>query len=74
MTDDLDWQDRVIDEAAELDARLTKLTAFIDTKEFSALPRREREDLRSQRYYMENYLSVLRRRIARFRSELPPTL
>jgi len=59
-------QQRVIDEKAELDAKMDKLTAFIDTPIFSSLPAQEQERLVRQLHYMGHYTAVLGERIAAF--------
>jgi hypothetical protein len=62
-----DYQQRVIDEKAELDARLTKLSAFIDDgKVFVALPNPERERMIRQERVMLKYSEILGERIAAF--------
>lgn len=62
----LDYQQRVIDEKAELDARRVKLMAFKDKDNFAALPSREQELLNTQSHVMTMYSAVLGERIAAF--------
>lgn len=59
-------QQRVFDERADLDERLTKLNAFIDGKTFCALPVDEQARLQEQANHMASYLDVLARRINHF--------
>lgn len=61
-------QQRVVDEKAELDERLSKLTAFIaDTAGvFGTLPEDEQDRLIRQRTHMLDYTYVLGQRIAAF--------
>ena len=59
-------QQRVVDEKSELDAKIDKLTTFIDTPLFSGLPEAEQERLVRQLHYMGHYTAVLGERIAAF--------
>lgn len=60
-------QQRVIDEKAELDERLTKLYAFIaNSPIFRTLPPAEQHRLSQQSAYMQGYLNVLNERITAF--------
>lgn len=59
-------QQRVVDEKAELDAKIDKLTAFIDGPIFSGLPEAEQERLVRQLHHMGHYTAVLGERIAAF--------
>lgn len=59
-------QERVVQEKAELDARLERLVAFIGGATYRLLPEAERMDLRKQRTCMRNLSNILARRIARF--------
>lgn len=59
-------QQRVVDEKTELDAKLTKLSAFMDGQIFKALPEEERNRLIRQKEYMCDYSDVLAERIAAF--------
>jgi len=61
-----DYRDRVRAERAELHERLEKLTAFIDTDAYRALPLVERHDLSAQYTAMSAYRNTLDRRISRF--------
>lgn len=61
-----DFRDRVRLEKQELDEKIGKLTAFIESPEFDDLDASEREDLNSQLWAMNDYASVLERRISRF--------
>jgi hypothetical protein len=59
-------QTRVVDEKTELDAKMDKLTAFIDTPIFAGLPEAEQERLVRQLHHMGHYTAVLCERIAAF--------
>lgn len=60
-------QQRVVDEKAQLDERLTKLYAFIaNSPTFRELPPAEQHRLSQQSAYMQGYLNVLNERIAAF--------
>ena len=61
-----DYQARVIEERAELDARLTKLEAFLETEASRALPAADHEMLFRQRVAMDEYRAILDARIERF--------
>lgn len=60
------YQQRVIDEKAELDAKLQKLAAFRQTPACEALDWTERADLAIQQDAMTSYSLALGRRIGRF--------
>lgn len=64
------YQQRVIDEKADLDARLSKLAAFIDGNGeiYLGLSVSERHRLNEQRYFMTQYANVLAARIEAFQS------
>ncbi len=53
-----DYKDRVRVEQAELADRHAKLTAFLDTPVFEALPLVERADLFRQHNAMSDYLTA----------------
>jgi hypothetical protein len=57
--------DRLKVEAAELEARYEKLRPFLKTEAFAALPPVEQQDLKTQADCQEEYLWLLKRRIAR---------
>lgn len=59
-------QQRVLDEKAELDGRLTKLDAFFGTSIFNGLDEEERERLAAQSRVMGEYSAILGDRIAAF--------
>jgi hypothetical protein len=61
-----DWQQRVIDEKAELDAKRERLGAWKNTDAFAALPWQEQERLNTQAHLMTAYSAVLGERIANF--------
>ena len=60
-------QQRVVDEKTELDEKLKKLTAFIDTNTvFENLPEDEKTRLVRQESCMSEYSKILGERIAAF--------
>lgn len=61
-----DWQQRVIDEKNELDARREKLGEFKNTNQFIMLPWHEQERITTQAHLMTAYSAVLGERIANF--------
>jgi len=56
--------DRLIKEKNELEERVTKLGAFLDSTNFQKLDKRQRELLQEQHTYMLVYLHVLVERIS----------
>jgi hypothetical protein len=60
------FQQRVVDEKTELDAKLAKLTPFTESKTFASLPEPERTRLLRQENIMKRYSEVLGERIAAF--------
>ena len=62
----LPHQDRVVEEKADLDGKLSKLTAFIHGEVFASLPYPDRELLRDQHMFMRHYSLILGQRIKRF--------
>lgn len=62
----LPHQQRVVDEKAELDEKMDKLTAFMDTPIFATVPAAEQERLVMQLMHMGSYTAVLHERIAAF--------
>ena len=64
-----DYQQRVIDEKKDLDAKIERLETFIDgSAMFAELPSDEIIRLRRQVYTMRLYSEILRDRIAAFKS------
>lgn len=61
-----DYQQRVIDEKAELDERLAKLEAFFFSKTFANLPEQEAASLSDQAHFMRSYSESLAKRISWF--------
>ncbi len=61
-----EWQQRVVEEKEQLDARLEKLCLFCYSQAFESLPLLERERLNMQRHLMTCYSAVLGARIAAF--------
>lgn len=65
------FQQRVVDEETELNAKIEKLTAFLHGETFDGLPLVERARLSQQLTYMLSYSAVLHERIDAFtRKEL----
>lgn len=60
------YQQRVIDERAELADRLANLLAFLRSPLFERLDAAERSRLRNQARFMDGYLAVLGERIEAF--------
>ena len=60
------YQQRVVDETAELDLKLTKLVEFIKSDKFIKLPPPEIRRLKVQRMAMHSYAKMLRERIEAF--------
>jgi hypothetical protein len=60
-------QQRVVDEKIELEDKFKKLDQFIlDNQIFQSLSEEDQELMKEQRAFMEGYLIVLEKRIARF--------
>lgn len=66
QTDMPPHQLRVLEELAELSLRLEKLTAFFDTELYRSLDVAERNLLKEQSLFMQEYQRVLAERAARF--------
>jgi hypothetical protein len=64
------WQQRVIDEKAELDIKINALANFLDVSTRPCLPEEDLEDLVLQYGTMQEYSKILERRISRFPKEL----
>jgi len=62
-----DWQQRVVDEKIELDAKIEKINLFIKSDTFALLDRIVIELLWDQRALMVRYSAVLGQRIQLFR-------
>lgn len=60
------YQQRVIDERIDLDAKIKRLADFLNGDAFRLLVVDEQNDLRSQLEEMKTYCGTLCRRIARF--------
>jgi hypothetical protein len=60
------YQQRVVQEKAELDEKLEKLCLFCYSRTFEELPLMERERLNQQRHIMTSYSAILGARIAAF--------
>lgn len=61
-----EFQQRVVDEKAELDAKREKLGEFKNRTAFCSLPWQEQERLNTQAHLMTMYSAVLGARIAAF--------
>lgn len=61
------YQQRVVNEKAELDDRLGKLKTFLETEVFSDLDNDERKRLQLQFLAMNTYSQILGERIAHFK-------
>lgn len=62
------YQQRVVEEKAELDERITKLFAFIGSGDYVELATDERMRLQRQLSHMMSYRDILGERIAAFTS------
>jgi hypothetical protein len=60
------YQQRVVDEKADLDGKLERLTAFIGSDKFASVPEPEQWRMRTQKWAMICYSEVLGSRIAAF--------
>ena len=65
------WQQRVIDEHAELDKKIGALAAFLAGERFSTLPSAEKARLTHQLSAMQEYRSILSERIAAWDEPAP---
>lgn len=61
-----EFQQRVVQEKAELDEKLERLCLFCYGRTFESLPLMERERLNQQRHLMVSYSAILGARIAAF--------
>ena len=59
-------QQRVIDEQAELNEKLTKLYSFLETSLFNSLDENEKGRLKRQSVIMQSYFDILGERISAF--------
>lgn len=67
LTDSLmPWQQRVIEERDELEGRISRLSPFLLTAAFAALPKYDKELLHRQFELMCAYRYILDARILRF--------
>lgn len=62
----LDFQQRVVDEAKELELKVVALFSFIQGKVFLTLEEQDQTMLTAQYEAMRAYLAVLKARIERF--------
>lgn len=58
------YQLRVIQEKAELDDKIQRLSAFFTSPSYASLAQREKELLQEQKVAMQRYSGVLRDRLA----------
>lgn len=62
-----EYQQRVVEEKKELEGKLSRLLAFLSGNAVKELPLRERILLELQASVMEQYSSILAKRIADFK-------
>lgn len=60
------YQQRVIDEKKDLDGKIKRLDAFVNSEKFPTLAKEERERMDRQFFIMQQYSEVLGERIAAF--------
>ena len=60
------WQERVVEEARELDEKIVALKGMILSQEFRSLPEEDRLLLKEQFIAMVGYQGILCKRIVRF--------
>lgn len=63
----VEWQSRVIEDKAALDAKRKELEVYIGSLEYAKLDRQDQLLLLEQRTAMLDYSQILRDRIARFK-------
>lgn len=61
-----EYQKRVVQEHLDLDDKIRKLRAFMDSEQAMLIPKIDHCDLLNQLDTMNDYLSILADRIARF--------
>ncbi|MGL5282548.1 MAG: crAss001_48 related protein [Plesiomonas shigelloides] len=66
MSNSSSYKERVVEEAVELEVKLSKLTAFMKTEAFTHLSDEDMMDLTRQENLMLGYLKCLKSRISRF--------
>jgi len=57
------FRERVLEEKAQLDERLSKLGPFIESEKFETIDTRQQELLRCQYWTMQTYTDILERRL-----------
>jgi hypothetical protein len=62
----MSWQDRVVEEARQLDERLGKIELYLACSEFTRLDPMDRERLKAQCRVMRWYSEILHDRIESF--------
>ena len=60
------YQQRVVDEKADLDVKLDALTAFLESETRPSIHPKEHERMQAQANAMQEYSAILGRRIAAF--------
>ena len=60
------YQQRVVDEKSELDGKIEKLSAFIESDQFVRVDEEERDRMRQQLRTMQTYSGILGERIDAF--------
>lgn len=63
------WQQRVVEEKRDLDARLGRLQEFLGSASYLALQLEDQDLLQDQRLCMRAFSDVLSKRIVRFTSK-----
>ena len=58
-----DFKSRLLEERDQLQEKVTKLDAFMDTETFETISKRQQMLLSDQLSYMEDYLYILNARI-----------
>ncbi len=61
-----DWQQRVVDEKADLDRKIERLLQFFQGAAYQGLEQYDQSLLRNQHMHMSNYSQTLAARISRF--------
>lgn len=58
-----DYVKRMLDEAEQLEDKVTKLSKFFSTTIYGGLPENKKNLMKQQESHMRNYLNVLKERI-----------
>ncbi|QDV49558.1 crAss001_48 related protein [Gimesia fumaroli] len=59
------WRGRLFEEHSDLHRKVERLKKFILSEKYDSLPEIDRQDLKEQLQHMEQYHSVLMRRVSR---------